>query len=133
MNTENANVYYMSTDENPFVTFISPVKLEKVAYPIIETAPDASLKNPKYDWTKMEWFDNATESNAQKLATLESKVEQVTKNVEASGEQNSLVMKQVQSSQKMMMDMQTMIAGIAKSVGATPAPTNETTTENHAE
>lgn len=133
MNTENTNIYYMSTDENPFVTFISPVKLDKVSYPIIETAPDASLSNPKYDWTKMQWVDNSIESNAQKLADLETKVKEVTKNIVASGEQSSLVMKQVQSSQKMMMDMQTMIAGIAKSVGATPAPTTETTTENNVE
>ena len=133
MNTENANIYYMSTDENPFVTFISPVKLNKVAYPIIEVAPDANLKNPKFDWVKMDWFDNATESNAQKLATLESKVQEVTKNIKASGEQNSLVMKQVQSSQKMMLDMQTMLAGIAKSVGAAPTPTTETTNTNSAE
>ena len=33
----------------------------------------------------------------------------------------------------MMLDMQTMIAGIAKSVGATPAPTTETTDTNNAE
>lgn len=71
-NAENAPVvtmktYYWSTDDVPFRVITSNDELTANQYPLVVDAPGPSLKSPKYDWMKRQWYDISEESYGQRL------------------------------------------------------------------
>ncbi len=142
--------YWMSTDDVPFDTITTLHEYTENHYPIVVEAPDPSLKSPKYDWFDThKWIENEAESQGERITKVEAQVKTLDQTAnklqntattlattqQAATQQSQLVAKQVMASQKMMMNMQGMIASIAKQVGApeTPvAPANETETNETA-
>ena len=79
---EETTTIYASTNAVPFAAMIIPKKWALIGnvYPLTTIKPDPSLKSPKMDWNKMEWFENDTaqagidmEDLKQEVKTLNNK------------------------------------------------------------
>ncbi|MDH5099742.1 hypothetical protein OQI87_00950 [Lactobacillus kefiranofaciens] len=79
---EETTTIYASTNAVPFAAMLIPKKWALIGnvYPLTTIKPDPSLKSPKMDWNKMEWFENDTaqagidmEDLKQEVKTLKSK------------------------------------------------------------
>ena len=66
--------YYFSNDSVPFDTITTTHEYKENHYPIVITQPDTSLKEPKYDWAKGVWIENAAESQGEKIHALQEEV-----------------------------------------------------------
>ncbi len=66
--------YYFSNDSVPFDTITTTHEYKENHYPIVVTQPDPSLKEPKYDWAKGAWIENAAESQGEKIHALQEEV-----------------------------------------------------------
>lgn len=69
--------YYFSNDSVPFDTITTTHEYKENHYPIVITQPDTSLKEPKYDWTKGAWIENAAESQGEKIHALQEEVKKL--------------------------------------------------------
>lgn len=69
--------YYFSNDSVPFDTITTTHEYKENHYPIVITQPDTSLKEPKYDWAKGAWIENAAESQGEKIHTLQEEVKKL--------------------------------------------------------
>lgn len=67
--------YYFSNDSVPFDTITTTHEYTENHYPIVITQPDTSLKEPKYDWAKGVWIENAAESQGEKIQKLEQEIQ----------------------------------------------------------
>lgn len=120
--------YYWSTDDVPFRVMTSNDEITANQYPLVVTAPDPSLKSPKYDWTKGEWYDISKESYGQRLTavteslkTLEGSItslQEAHKDTLQSAEANDKVMDQlqatVQQTNRMVASLSAMMAALNK-------------------
>lgn len=128
-NAENAPVatmktYYWSTDDVPFRVIASNDELTANQYPLVVTAPDPSLKSPKYDWMKRQWYDISEQSYGQRLTEaveglkkLEGSInilQEAHKDTMQSAEDNDKAMDQlqatVQQTNQMVANLSAMIA-----------------------
>lgn len=69
--------YYFSNDSVPFDTITTTHEYKENHYPIVITQPDTSLKEPKYDWAKGAWIENAAESQGEKIHALQEEVKKL--------------------------------------------------------
>lgn len=84
--------YYISTatrgGDITFQTFITEQKIENNLYPIIVTPPDASIKNPVFDWTNIKWVEVDSATLNAKIAAVADDVQALTKSVTTIQTQN---------------------------------------------
>lgn len=84
--------YYISTatrgGDITFQTFITEQKIENNLYPIIVTPPDASIKNPVFDWTNINWVEVDSATLNAKIAAVADDVQALTKSVTTIQTQN---------------------------------------------
>lgn len=69
--------YYFSNDSVPFDTITTTHEYKENHYPIVVTQPDPSLKEPKYDWAKGAWIENAAESQGEKIHALQEEIKRL--------------------------------------------------------
>lgn len=84
--------YYISTatrgGDITFQTFITEQKIENNLYPIIVTPPDASIKNPVFDWTNIKWVEVDSATLNAKIAAVADDVQALTKSATTIQTQN---------------------------------------------
>lgn len=84
--------YYISTatrgGDITFQTFITEQKIENNLYPIIVTPPDASIKNPVFDWTNIKWVEVDSATLNAKIAAVADDAQALTKSVTTIQTQN---------------------------------------------
>ena len=73
---EETTTIYASTNAVPFAAMIIPKKWALIGnvYPLTTIKPDPSLKSPKMDWNKMEWFENDTAQKGIDVEDLQQEV-----------------------------------------------------------
>lgn len=109
---ETLNTYYMSDDNKAFRTVLSIETIEKTKYPFIVEAPDASIKEPKYDWTTYKWIENAQKSQGERLADVETKLAKV----DEVAEQNTKTQSMVENMQKSSMQSSQMMGQLGTTI-----------------
>ncbi|WEV51688.1 hypothetical protein OZX69_03055 [Lactobacillus sp. ESL0731] len=67
--SDNQVPYAIDREEQPFGDYIP--------YPFVAEAPDPSIKSPKYDWNKREWFEFAPDAQGQLINQLSADVKNV--------------------------------------------------------
>ncbi|WEV37746.1 hypothetical protein [Lactobacillus sp. ESL0677] len=67
--------YAIDREEQPFGDYIP--------YPFVAEAPDPSIKSPKYDWNKREWFEFAPDAQGQLINQLSADVKSVKTDTQA--------------------------------------------------
>ena len=74
-------IYYYSDNKVDFkpVSFLDDEELTENTYPFVITAPDPTIKSPKYDWAESIWIDVSTEQQGVVIADLQSQVGTLTK------------------------------------------------------
>lgn len=72
------NLYYWSTDEQPFAPAWVPFKLAGDSYPLVAQAPDPDIKSPKYDWKNRIWIDNMATTVFDKINKVSDTVKDLT-------------------------------------------------------
>ena len=108
---EGFKVVYWSTNDKPFYPVLVPADfdLTSAIYPLIPDAPDASIKSPKYDWSKYTWIEN--EANAigaqianlnKNLATFQAQLQEQQKQTQSVVQDNTAVQKELADYGKMM-------------------------------
>lgn len=116
--------YYWSTDDVPFRVIASNDELTANQYPLVVAAPDPSIKSPKYDWMKRQWYDISEQSYGQRLTEaveglkkLEGSInilQEAHKDTMQSAEDNDKAMDQlqatVQQTNQMVANLSAMIA-----------------------
>lgn len=83
-------VIYYSTDKHPFVPMLVPENMADIGntYPLTTTAPDPSLKSPKYNWSTFEWYENDNQETAEQLGILTKTVAELQKNQQTETQNN---------------------------------------------
>lgn len=126
--TVTMKTYYWSTDDVPFRVMTSNDEITANQYPLVVTAPDPSLKSPKYDWMKNEWYDISEQSYGQRLTavaeslkTLEGSItslQETHKDTVQSAEASDKVMDQlqatVQQTNRMVASLSAMMVALGK-------------------
>ena len=64
---------YKSTDEVPCEVWFAP-KDAQIIRPFTQIPPDADMKNPKFDFINLKWFDLGGATQAQKLSEISDEV-----------------------------------------------------------
>ena len=64
------------------VSFLDDEELTENQYPFVITAPDPTIKSPKFDWIESTWIDVSTEQQGVVIADLQSQVNELTKSNE---------------------------------------------------
>lgn len=122
------HTYYWSNDDVPFRVLRTDDEITSNQYPIVVTAPDPSLKAPKYDWMKQKWSETNEESLGQRLTavteslkTLEGSItslQEAHKDTLQSAEASDKVMDQLQASvqqtNRMMANLSAMMVALGK-------------------
>ncbi|MDF7682517.1 hypothetical protein PT287_03145 [Lactobacillus sp. ESL0679] len=67
--SDNQVSYAIDREEQPFGDYIP--------YPFVAEAPAPSIKSPKYDWNKREWFEFAPDAQGQLINQLSADVKSV--------------------------------------------------------
>ena len=77
-------IYYYSDNKVDFkpVSFLDDEELMENTYPFVITAPDPTIKSPKYDWAESTWIDVSMEQQGVVIADLQSQIGTLTKNNE---------------------------------------------------
>lgn len=130
--------YYWSNDNVPFRVIRTTDEITEDQYPIAVTAPDPSIKAPKYDWIEHKWIETSEESLGQRLTSVVEKLEDAQKsiNVLQDAHQDTLknnestdtameqLQKTVQMSNRMMATLSATVSALTKAYQA--ENTNET-------
>lgn len=73
--------YYWSNDNVPFRVIRTTDEIKEDQYPIAVTAPDPTIKAPKYDWIEHKWIETSEESLGQRLTSVVEKLENAQKSI----------------------------------------------------
>ena len=151
-NTETANTeskeitmhtYYWSNDDVPFRVIRTTDEITEDQYPIAVTAPNPSIKAPKYDWIEHKWIETSEESLGQRLTAVVEKLEDAQKsiNVLQEAHQDTLknnestdtameqLQKTVQMSNRMMATLSATVSALTKAYNSSVV--EPVKTENH--
>lgn len=134
--------YYISTatrgGDITFQTFITEQKIENNLYPIIVTPPDASIKNPVFDWTNIKWVEVDSATLNAKIAAVADDVQALTKSVttiqtqsQETTKENAQITKTLEGLNANMGTLTSMMSMISSKLtpSASSATTAATTTE----
>lgn len=98
--------YYWSTDDVPFRILRTDDEITSNQYPIVVAAPDPSLKAPKYDWTKGEWYDISKESYGQRLTAVTESLKTIEGSITSLQEAHKDTLQSAEASDKVMDQLQ---------------------------
>lgn len=135
--------YYWSNDNVPFRVIRTTDEITEDQYPIAVTAPNPSIKAPKYDWIEHKWIETSEESLGQRLTAVVEKLEDAQKsiNVLQEAHQDTLknnestdtameqLQKTVQMSNRMMATLSATVSALTKAYNSSVV--EPVKTENH--
>lgn len=101
--------YYWSNDNVPFRVIRTTDEIKEDQYPIVVTAPDPSLKAPKYDWMKKKWIETSEESLGQRLTSVVEKLEDAQKSISVLQEAHQDTLKNNETTDTAMEQLQTTV------------------------
>lgn len=142
-NAENAPVvtmktYYWSTDDVPFRVITSNDELTANQYPLVVNAPDPSLKSPKYDWMKRQWYDISEESYGQRLTEAIDGLKNLEGSVTSLQEAHSDTLQSVQAGNEAVNKLQAavqqagqMVASLSAMITASSNKNSQSSTSNN--
>lgn len=103
------HTYYWSNDDVPFRVLRTDDEIKEDQYPIVVTAPDPSLKAPKYDWMKKKWIETSEESLGQRLTSVVEKLEDAQKSISVLQEAHQDTLKNNETTDTAMEQLQTTV------------------------
>ncbi|WP_289761581.1 hypothetical protein [Lactobacillus intestinalis] len=103
--------YYVSDDNYPY----EPIEAQFIFdgdtyYPFVKTAPDPSLKAPKFDWQNHVWIENEASAVSQQVVQVNERLGQLNAGLEKMQEQHALDAKKTETADKQLQMMQQMLA-----------------------
>lgn len=135
--------YYWSNDNVPFRVIRTTDDIKEDQYPIAITAPDPSIKAPKYDWVEHKWIETSEESLGQRLTSVVEELEDAQKSINVlqeahqdtlkNNETTDTAMEQlkqtVQMSNRMMATLSATVSALTKAYQGLKS--SDTTTETN--
>ncbi len=110
------HTYYWSNDDVPFRVLRTDDEITSNQYPIVVTAPDPSLKAPKYDWMKQKWIETSEESLGQRLTSVVEKLEDAQKSINVLQEAHQTTLQNAESADTAMDQLKATLQQISKMV-----------------
>ncbi|WP_144231782.1 hypothetical protein [Lactobacillus gasseri] len=101
--------YYWSNDAVPFRVIRTNDTITEDQYPIVITAPDPSIKAPKYDWIEHKWIETSEESLGQRLTSVVEKLEDAQKSISVLQEAHQDTLKNNETTDTVMEQLQTTV------------------------
>lgn len=98
--------YYWSNDNVPFRVIRTTDEIKEDQYPIAITAPDSSIKAPKYDWIEHKWIETSEESLGQRLTSVVEELEDAQKSINVLQEAHQDTLKNNESTDTAMEQLQ---------------------------
>lgn len=98
--------YYWSNDNVPFRVIRTTDDIKEDQYPIAVTAPDPSIKAPKYDWIEHKWIETSEESLGQRLTSVVEKLEDAQKSIDVLQEDHQKTLQNAESTDTAMDQLQ---------------------------
>ena len=130
--------YYWSTDDVPFRVITSNDELTANQYPLVVDAPDPSLKSPKYDWMKRQWYDISEESYGQRLTEAIDGLKNLEGSVTSLQEAHNDTLQSVQASNEAVNKLQAavqqagqMVASLSAMITASSNKNSQSSTSNN--
>lgn len=103
------HTYYWSNDAVPFRVIRTNDEITEDQYPIVITAPDPSIKAPKYDWIEHKWIETSEESLGQRLTSVVEKLEDAQKSISVLQEAHQDTLKNNETTDTAMEQLQTTV------------------------
>ncbi len=110
------HTYYWSNDDVPFRVLRTNDEITSNQYPIVVTAPDPSLKAPKYDWKKQKWIETSEESLGQRLTSVVEKLEDAQKSINVLQEAHQTTLQNAESADTAMDQLKATVQQTSKMV-----------------
>lgn len=103
--------YYVSDDNYPY----EPIETQftfngDTYYPFVKTAPDPSLKAPKFDWQNHVWIENEASAVSQQVVQVNERLGQLNAGFVKMQEQHAEDVKKNEAADKQLQMMQQMLA-----------------------
>lgn len=103
--------YYVSDDNYPYEPIEAQFTFDgDTYYPFVKTAPDPSLKAPKFDWQNHVWIENEASAVSQQVVQVNERLGQLNAGLVKMQEQHALDAKKNEAADKQLQMMQQMLA-----------------------